>query len=183
MSRRPITCGRSTRATATSSGVLLEDARRHAHRQSRRGDLAQLPVLRDAGQLSGRARRDDRQGTVARRDRRLRRAVLLDPGADRRRQPRAGRHRQRSRHARVPAVVRRRDGQAAVEVLHGADEPRRSGARHVAEPRGGAPRRRSGRGCPAPTIPRRGCTSSAPAIRRPATPASRARATTCSPAR
>ena len=74
--------------------------RRHAHRQSRRGDVAQLPVLRDARQLPRLARRADRQGTLARRDRRLRSAVLLDDGADRHRQPRARRHRQRPRRAR-----------------------------------------------------------------------------------
>ncbi len=45
-------------------------------------------------------------------------AVFLDDGADRRRQPRAGRHGQRPRRARLPAVVRSRDRQAAVEVLY-----------------------------------------------------------------
>ena len=41
----------------------------------------------------------------------------------------------------------RGDRRAAVEVLHRADEPRRSRARDVAEPRRGAPRRRACRGC------------------------------------
>ena len=75
------------------------------------------------------------------------------------------------------------DRQARVEVLHGADEARRSRARHVAEPRRGAPRRRPGLGARRRTTRRPVSTSSAPAIRRPATPAWRARATTCSPAR
>ena len=72
----------------------------------------------------------------------------------------------------LPAVVRSGDRQAAVEVLHRADESGRSRPRHLAEPRGGAPRRRPGRGSPASTIPKRSCTSSAPATRRPATRAS-----------
>ena len=59
-----------TRAVA----LLLEDARRHAHRQPRRGHLEQLPLLRDAGQLPGVARCAHRQGAVARRDRRLQRS-------------------------------------------------------------------------------------------------------------
>ena len=50
---------------------------------------------------------------------------------------------QRSRLARVPAVVRSRDRRAAVEVLHRADESGRSRTRHLAQPRGGAPRRRA----------------------------------------
>ena len=95
--------GRARRPRALA--LLLEDEGRHAHRQPRRRDVEQLPVLRDARQLPRLARRAHRQGTLARRDRRLRSAVLLDDGADRRRQPRARRHRQRPRRARLPAVV------------------------------------------------------------------------------
>ena len=40
--------------------LLLEDARRHAHRQPRRGHLAQLSLLRDARQLPRLARCEDR---------------------------------------------------------------------------------------------------------------------------
>ena len=131
---------RRTRALA----LLLEDEGRHAHRQPRRGHLEQLSVLRDARQLPRLARRAHRQGTVARRDRRLRSAVLLHDGADRRRRPRAGRNRQRPRLARLPAVVRPGDGQAQMDLLHRADEGRRPGARHVAEPGGSAAWRRPG---------------------------------------
>ena len=149
--------------------LLLEDQGRHAHRQPRRGAVAQLPVLRDARQLPRLARREDGQGALARRDLRLQPAVLLHHGADRRRQSRPGRHRQRPRRAGVPAVVRSGDRQAAVDLLHRAHEAGRSRARHVAEPR----RRRvtaAGRsGFPASTIRRPSCTSSAQAIRRPAT--------------
>ena len=63
-----------------------------------------------------------RQGALAQGHRRLQPAVLLDDGADRRRQPRARRDRQRSRLARIPAVVRSGDRRAPVEVLYGADE-------------------------------------------------------------
>ena len=105
--RSRLGAGRARRPRVVA--VLLENARRDAHRQPRRGDLEQLPVLRNARQLSRLARRANRQGALERRDRRLRRAVLLHAGADHRRQPRAGRHRQRSRHARLPAVVRRGD--------------------------------------------------------------------------
>ena len=63
------------------------------------------------------------------------------------------------------------DRQAAVEVLHRADESRRSRPRDVAEPRRGAARRRAGVDSRRRTIRRRSSTSSAPAIRRRATPA------------
>ncbi len=85
-------------------------------------------------------------GALARRDRRFRRAVLLDAGADHRRQPRARRHGQRPRHAGIPAVVRPGNRQAPVEVLHGADEGRRSGIGHVAQPRRGPARWGTGLG-------------------------------------
>ena len=67
----------------------------------------------------------------------------FDDGADRRGQPRHRRHRQRPRHAGLPAVVRSGDRGAAVEVLYGPDEGRRSGSRHLAQPRRGAPWRRA----------------------------------------
>ena len=113
----------------------------------------------------------------------LRRAVLLDDGADRRRQPRDRRHRQRSRHAGLPPVVRSGDRQAPVEVLYGADEGGRPRPRHMAESR--APRSTAAgrRGFPARTTRRPISISSARATRRPATPASDARGTTSSRAR
>ena len=78
----------------------------------------------------------------------VQRAVLLDHGADRRRQPRDRRHRQRPGHAGVPAVVRSGDRRAAVEVLHRADEPGRPRAGDLAQPRRRPPWRRRSRGCP-----------------------------------
>ena len=69
----------------------------------------------------------------------------------------------------LPAVVRSRNRQAAVDLLHRADESRRSRD----SKRGRASRRRgtaaASRGCRASTIRRRASTSSAPAIRRPPT--------------
>ena len=62
--------------------LLLEDARRHPHRQSRARHVEQLPLHGDARQLPGVARREDRQGALAQGHRRLQPAVLLD---DRRR--------------------------------------------------------------------------------------------------
>ena len=153
--------------------LLLEDARRHAHRQPRPRHVARLALHGDARQLPRLARREDGQGALAQGHRRLQPAVLLDDGADRHRQPRDRRHGQRPRLAGIPAVVRSRDRRAAVEALHGADESRRSGPRHVAEPRSRAARRRRSRGCPASTIRRRSCTSSAPATRSPAYTAGR----------
>ena len=138
--RQRVGDGRARRPRAVA--LPLEDPRRHAHRQSRRRDLERLSLLRNAGQLPRLARGEDRQGALARRDRQLRRAVLLDDRADHRRQPRDRRHRQRPRHAGLPAVVRRGDRQVAMEVLYRADEPRRSGARHVGQSRSGASRRR-----------------------------------------
>ena len=112
----------------------------------------QLPVLRNARQLSRVARRADRQGALARRDRRLQSAVLLDDGADRRRQPRAGRDGQRPRRARIPAVLRSGNRQAAVDLLHRADEAGRSRPRHVAEPRPPRSTAAARSGSPASTI-------------------------------
>ena len=106
---------RARRARALA--LLLEDPRRHAHRQSRPRHVERLPLHGDARQLSRLARGEDRQGTLAQGHRRLQPAVLLDDGADRHRQPRHRRHRQRPRLARVPAVVRCGDRRAAVEVL------------------------------------------------------------------
>ena len=61
--------------------LLLEDARRHAHRQSRPRHVAQLPVHGDAGRLSGVARREDGQGALAQDDRGSGAAVFLDARA------------------------------------------------------------------------------------------------------
>ena len=107
-SRRPTTSGRSMPTTARDLALLLEDQGRHAHRQSRRRDVGQLSVLRHAGRLLRVARRADRQGALAQGGRAVQPAVLLDVGADDDRQSRPGRHRQRSRFARLPAVVRSR---------------------------------------------------------------------------
>ena len=87
--------------------VLLEDARRHSHRPSRRRDVAELHLHRVPRQLPREARRANGQGTVARRDLAVRRAVFLVDGADHHRRPRHRGHGQRPRHARLPAVVRR----------------------------------------------------------------------------
>ncbi len=57
-------------------------------------------------------------------------------------------------------------GAAAMEVLHGADEPGRPRSEYVAESRGGAARRRTGLDSGRHTTPRRTSTSSAPATRR-----------------
>ena len=105
---------------------LLEDARRHAHRQPRRGAAVQHAVLRNPRQLPRRARREDRSGEMARRDRRLRAAVLLDHRSGRRRQPRHRRHRQQSGCARLLQVLRRRPGKLQWK-LYRADESGRSG--------------------------------------------------------
>ena len=107
------------------------------------GDVGQLLVHGDAGRLSGVARRADRQGALAQGNRQLRAAVFLDDGAGRRRESRAGRHRQRSRCAGIPHILRSGNRRAAVEVLHRADESGRPRARDVEEPRRGAARRRS----------------------------------------
>ena len=63
---------------ARDLALRVADARRHAHRQPRRGHLEQLPVLRNARRLPGVARRANRSRALARRDRVLRAAVLLD---------------------------------------------------------------------------------------------------------
>ena len=52
-------------------------------------------------------------------------------------------NRQRPRCAGIPPVLRSGDRRAAVEAVHGADEGRRSRARHLGEPERGAARRRS----------------------------------------
>ena len=96
-------CARRARALA----LLLEDTGRHAHRQSRPGDVEQLSVHGDARQLSGVARGQDRQGALAQGHRRLQPAVFFNDRADHRRQPRDRRNGQRSRLARLPAVIRR----------------------------------------------------------------------------
>ena len=88
----------------------------------------------------------DRRGALAHCDRQLRGAVLLDHGADRRRRPPAGRHRQRPGRARLSAVVRPGERRAAVDLLHGPDAAGRPGAGDVAEPGCSLARRRAGLG-------------------------------------
>ena len=61
--RQRLGARRARRARAVA--LLLEDARRHAHRQSRPRDVEQLPLHGDARQLPGVARREDRQGALA----------------------------------------------------------------------------------------------------------------------
>ena len=63
--------------TATAVALLLAHEGRHAHRQSRRGDVAQLSVLRHARRLPRLARCAHGQGTLAQGDRQLQPAVLL----------------------------------------------------------------------------------------------------------
>ena len=116
---------------------------RHPYRQSRPRDVARLSLHGDARQLPGLARCEDGKGALAQADRRSGPGVLLDSGADRDRQPRAGRDGQRYRCAGVPAVVRSRDRRPAVEVLHRSHEEGRSRPRHVGEPGCGAARRRA----------------------------------------
>ncbi len=62
-------CARWPRTLA----LLLEDQRRHPHRQSRSGHVEQLPLHGNARRLSGLARRQNRQGALAQGDRRSRR--------------------------------------------------------------------------------------------------------------
>ena len=110
--------------------------------------------------------------------------LFLHPGADRHRQPCAGRHRQRHRCARLPAVLRSRNRRPAMEALHRAHEEGRSRAWTPGPAwtrRGTAARRPGSR---APTIPKPISISSAPAIPLPPLPPARAAtATTSSPAR
>ena len=68
--------------------LFLEDQGRDAHRQPRRRDVAQLPLLRHPGRLLRVARRAHRSGALAQGDCQLRAAVLPDVGAGGRRQPR-----------------------------------------------------------------------------------------------
>src|SRR2546428_416292 len=78
VARQCVGDGRAGRAH--SLALLVEVARGHAHRQSRHGDVRRLAVLRDAGRLSRFARREDRPGALAQRDRGLQPAILLDDG-------------------------------------------------------------------------------------------------------
>jgi len=172
------------RTTATRSGTT--SGRRRAARTSAIAvwRCGQLSLLRHARRLFRVARRARRERAVAQGGRALQPAVLHDVGPDDGRHHIIVRHGQRSRFARLPDVVRSGNGRAAVAVLHGADEPRRSGletwksldaARHG----GGHP------WLPGVYDPSRISTSSAPAIRRP--PTRRCRAATAwrisSPAR
>ncbi len=128
---------------ARALALLLEDARGHAHRDARVRDVERLPLHGNARQLPGVARGEDRQGALAQGHRRLHRAVFLDHGADRRRQSRHRGDRKRSRHARLPAVVRRGERRPPMEAVYRSDEPGRSGSGHVAEPRRCEARRRA----------------------------------------
>ena len=62
--------------------LLLEAPGRHSHRQSRRGNVRQLAVLRDARQLSGLARCKNRQRALACGNRRCEAGVFLHARAD-----------------------------------------------------------------------------------------------------
>ena len=123
--------------------LLLAHQGQHADRQPRRRHVERLPLHGDARQLPDLARREDRQGALEQGPRGLQSAVPLDVRADHRRQPRDGRHGQRSRFARLHAVVRSADRRAAVAVLYRADEAGRSGHRYVGQPRSREVRRRA----------------------------------------
>ena len=62
--------------------LLLEDARRHQPADARPRHVAQLHLLRAARRLGRLPRREDRQGSLAARDRAVRSAVLLVERAD-----------------------------------------------------------------------------------------------------
>ena len=83
-SRRPTTSGRSTRAPAARSGTTTGRRAAAIHIGNRGvGILRQLAVLPDARQLLRLARRGDRQGALAPRNRQHEARVLLDQRADR----------------------------------------------------------------------------------------------------
>ena len=183
-SPRPTTPGRSTRATAgccgsTSGRPRAAPTSAAAARRCGTTTCSSRPPTTTSSRSTRRPGKERWHVEIAG----LQPAVLLDDGPDRHRRSGAGRHRQRPRRPGLPAVVRPGDRQAAVDLLHRADEAGRSRPRHLAEPRSGASRRRAGLDSRASTIPRRSCTSSARATRRRATRASAARATTSSPAR
>ena len=164
--------------------LLLEDARRHPHRQSRRGHLVQLSVLRDARTTtsSRSMRKPDKERwhvEIADFDEQyfstpapviVDNHVIVGTGND----------------LDGPGFLqayRSRDREAAMEVLHGADEGRRSRTGDVAQPRGGEVWRR-------PHVDARLVRSGNEALhlrhratRRPLTRASRGRETTCTHAR
>ena len=133
--------------------LRLEDARRRPHRQPRRRHPRQLAVLPDAGQLLRLARRRDRQGALAPRDRQHEARVLLDQRADDHRP--AGDHRRRRRRARHPRLSRvARSRERAIWC--GAGTPRRVRASRAPRPGPTNTRWRTAaacRGFPAPTIP------------------------------
>ena len=150
--------------------LLLEDQGRHAHRQPRRRDVEQLPLLRDARQLSRLARREDRQGALARQiadfDQQyfstmapivVGNHVLVGTGND----------------LDAPGFLQSFDPETGklqwkfyTVPMNAGDPGSRPGR---ASTRRGTAAGRSG--SRAPTIRRPSSTSSAPAIRRPATPA------------
>ena len=99
--RRRSTSTRSTRATGRSCGTTT--GRRAAAPACRRAALGMWRnyiYFDDARQLGRVPRRQDRQGSLAARDRPARSAVLLVERPDGDRRPRARRHRQRPRRAR-----------------------------------------------------------------------------------
>ena len=132
--------------------LLLEDARRHPHRQPRRGHVRELALLPDPGQLLRLPRRRHGQGALAQGDRERQARVLLDGGAHRDPQPR--------HHRRGRRLARRARATSSRAI------PRRASCSGAGtRPRGRASRaRRPGptstrwstaaacRGCPAATI-------------------------------
>ena len=163
--------------------LLLEDARRQPHRQSRRRDLRQLALFPHPRQLLRVARRGDGEGALASRDRQHESRVLLDQRADRDRQTRDHRRRRRrARRAGVSRVARPGERSADLALAHGA-EAGRSRREHVAERVRDGATAAACRGCPAPTIRISISITSAPAIRIPCSRARAARATTCTRAR
>ena len=112
--------------------LRLEDARRRPHRQPRRRHPRQLALLPDARQLLRLARRGDRQGALAPRDREHEARVLLDQRAHGHRP--AGHHRRRrrrARHSRLPRVARSGERQPGLALEHDAAR-RRARRQHLA---------------------------------------------------
>ena len=122
--------------------LLLEDPGRHAHGQPRHGHVAQQPLPGGARQLPDLPGCQNRQGEMEEGDFQLRPAVLLLGRSDCSRRSRAGRHRQRHGRSRFPAVVPSGNGRAPVDLLHGADDRRRSRGEDLGESRCGAAWRR-----------------------------------------
>ncbi len=91
--------------------------------QPRRRGVRRQGLHGDARFEAGRARRQDRQARVVHRRRRSRVGLQRDDGADRgERQDPARHQRRRVRHPRLRQGVRRRDRQAAVDLLYDPGE-------------------------------------------------------------